>query len=89
MTDGDIPADEFSPAEQRLSEHLDLIRASPPTAAPELIARILRRVRWQRAIRDPLLLMGAVVSAIGDSLRLLIGQPASDESARSEPRGRG
>ena len=88
MTDGDVPPDEFSPAEHRLSEHLELLRASPPSTAPELIARIVRRVRWQRAIRDPLILVGAVASAIGQSLRLLARPPASDESARSEPTGR-
>jgi hypothetical protein len=88
MTDGDVPPDEFSPAEHRLYEHLELLRANPPSAVPELIPRIVRRIRWQRAIRDPLIVVGAVASAIGHSLRLLAGPPASDESARPESRGR-
>lgn len=75
MSDGEDPADDLSPAEGRLSEHLELLRANPPTAAPELIGRIIRTVRWQRAIRDPLVLVGAVASAIGESLRLLIKPP--------------
>jgi hypothetical protein len=76
MSDGENPADDLTPAEGRLSEHLELLRASPPTAAPQLIARIIRRVRWQRAIRDPLILMGAIASAIGEMLRLLLRPPA-------------
>lgn len=75
MSDGEDPVDDLSPAEGRLSEHLELLRANPPTAAPELIGRIIRTVRWQRAIRDPLVLVGAVASAIGESLRLLIKPP--------------
>lgn len=75
MSDGEDPADDLSPAEGRLSEHLELLRANPPTAAPELIGRIIRTVRWQRAIRDPLVLVGAVASAIGESLRLLVKPP--------------
>lgn len=75
MSDGEDPVDDLSPAEGRLSEHLELLRANPPTAAPELIGRIIRTVRWQRAIRDPLVLVGAVASAIGESLRLLVKPP--------------
>lgn len=75
MSDGEDPADDLSPAQGRLSEHLELLRANPPTAAPELIGRIIRTVRWQRAIRDPLVLVGAVASAIGESLRLLVKPP--------------
>jgi hypothetical protein len=76
MSDGEDPADDLTPAEGRLSEHLELLRANPPTAAPELIGRIIRSVRWQRAIRDPLVLVGAVASAIAESLRLLVKPPA-------------
>ena len=72
MSNGENPADHLTPAELRLSEHLALLRASPPTAAPELIRRIMRRARWQAAIRDPLVLVGAVAFAIGESLRLLV-----------------
>jgi hypothetical protein len=76
MSDGEDPADDLSPAEGRLSEHLELLRANPPTAAPELMGRIIRSVRWQRAVRDPLVLVGAVASAIGETLRLLLKPPA-------------
>jgi hypothetical protein len=68
--------DDLTPAELRLSEHLELLRASPPTAAPELIARIIQRARWQGAIRDPMVFTGVVVAAIGEALVLLSGPPA-------------
>ncbi len=68
--------EDLTPAERRLSEHLELLRASPPTAAPDLIAGILRRARWQIAIRDPLIFLGAVSAAMAEGLTLLSGAPA-------------
>ena len=73
MTNGDPPADELSPAEQRLDEYLELLRANPPAATPDLIARIVRTARWQAAVRDPLVLAGAVAMALGESVRLMFG----------------
>jgi len=78
MSDHDNPDEELSPAERRLSEHLELLRTSPPSAAPELIARIIRRMRWQRAIRGPLVLVGAVASAFADGLGLLLRRPEGE-----------
>jgi hypothetical protein len=76
MNGGDSPADELTPAERRLTQHLELLRASPPTDAPELVARVIRGVRWQRAVREPLALVGMVASAVLDSLALLFKPPA-------------
>jgi hypothetical protein len=76
MSDHENPEGELSPAERRLSEHLDLLRASPPSATPELIGRIIRQARWQRAIRGPLVLVGAVASAFADGLGLLLRRSA-------------
>ena len=70
--------DDLTPAERRLSEHLELLRASPPTAAPELIARIIQRARWQGGIRDPMVFAGVVVAAIGEALALLSGPQAGN-----------
>ena len=70
MNAGDSPADDLSPAERRLTEHLELLRASPP-ATPALVPRVIRGVRWQRAIRDPLLLVGAVAKAVFEGLGLV------------------
>jgi hypothetical protein len=79
MTNGDPPADELSPAEQRLDEHLELLRANPPTAAPDLITRIVRTARWQAAVRDPLVLIGAVALSLGESIRLVFGAKERDQ----------
>jgi hypothetical protein len=76
MNAGDSPADELTPAERRLTQHLELLRASPPTGAPQLVPRVIRGVRWQRAIREPLVLVGAVAAAILEGLSLLRKPPA-------------
>jgi hypothetical protein len=64
--------DDLTPAEQRLAQHLQLLRSSPPTATPYLVPRVIRGVRWQRAVRDPLLFVGAVAAALAESLGLLM-----------------
>jgi hypothetical protein len=76
MNAGGPPADELTPAERRLTEHLELLRASPPTGAPQLVSRVIRGVRWQRAVREPLVLVGEVASAVFDGLTLLFKPPA-------------
>lgn len=76
MNAGDPPAEELSPAELRLSQHLELLRASPPTGAPQLVPRVIRGVRWQRAVRDPLVLVGAVATAVFDGLAALFTPPS-------------
>ena len=74
MNAGDSLADDLSPAERRLTQHLELLRASPPTT-PALVPRVIRGVRWQRAIRDPLVLVGTVAAAAVDWLGLVFGAP--------------
>jgi hypothetical protein len=76
MNAGDPPAEELTPAERRLTQHLELLRASPPAAAPQLVPRVIRGVRWQRAVREPLTMVGVVASAVLDSLGLLFKPPA-------------
>ena len=71
MTAGENP-DDLTPAERRLDHHLQLLRASPPTATPSLVPRVIRGVRWQRAVRDPLVFVGAVAAALAESVSLLI-----------------
>jgi hypothetical protein len=75
MNAGDSPADDLTPAERRLAQHLELLRATPPTGAPELVPRVIRRVRWQQAIRGPLVLVGAVAAAIAEGAGLLVKRP--------------
>jgi hypothetical protein len=74
MNAGDSPADDLTPAERSLDQHLELLRARPPIGAPGLVPRVIRGVRWQRAVRDPLLLVGAVAAALRDGLGLLFGR---------------
>lgn len=76
MSAGDIPRDELTPAERRLTEHLELLRASPPVGPPSVTSRVISGVRWQRAIRDPLLLVGAVAAALAEGLGLLFRSSA-------------
>jgi hypothetical protein len=78
MTEGASPVDDLTPAERRLSEHLEVLRVSPPTGGPELVPRVIRTVRWQRAIRDPLALVGAVAAAIAEGLGLVLSRSSGD-----------
>ena len=64
--------DDLNPAERRLAQHLQLLRASPPAATPYLVQRVIRGIRWQRAVRDPLVFVGAVAAALAESLGLLL-----------------
>lgn len=75
MSADETPAD-LTPAERRLSQHLELLRASPPNATPQLVPQVIRGVRWQRAIRDPLLLVGAVAAALAEGASVLLNPPA-------------
>ena len=75
MSSGDGP-DDLTPAERRLTQHLEVLRASPPESPAFLVPRVIRSVRWQRAIRDPLRLVGAVAAAMAESLGPLFKPPA-------------
>ncbi len=75
MNAGDSSSDELTPAERRLTQYLELLRASPPTDAPQLVPSVIRGVRWQRAIREPLVLVGAVATAVLEGLGLLVKPP--------------
>ena len=71
MSADETPAD-LTPAERRLAQHLELLRASPPSATPQLVPRVIRGVRWQRAVRDPLLLVSAVAAAFVEGASVLL-----------------
>ena len=77
MSADETPGD-LTPAERRLAQHLELLRSSPPSATPQLVSRVIRDVRWQRAIRDPLLLVGAVAAALVEGASILIKPSAGD-----------
>jgi hypothetical protein len=75
MNAGDSSVDDLTPAELRLSKHLEVLRVSPPSGGPELVPRVIRSVRWQRAIRDPLVLVGAIAAALANGVGLLFSRP--------------
>ncbi len=68
--------DQLSPAEQRLHEHLEVLRQDAPQASDATVSRIVRSARWQQAIRRPLLAIVSLTATIGHALRLLIKPPA-------------
>ncbi len=68
--------DELSPAEQRLHEHLAVLREDAPPAPTTIVKRVVRSARWQRAIRRPLQAIGALSATVGHALRLLLKPPA-------------
>jgi hypothetical protein len=76
MNENDRDDDERSRAELRLHEHLDVLRQDAPDAPLDLARRIVRTVRWQRAVRRPLLAIGALTATVGHALRLLLKPPA-------------
>jgi hypothetical protein len=73
MNGPEEPPEALSPAERRLHEHMELLRTEPPVAPAPLVVRIVHAARWQRAIRRPLVAVGALAGAIVDGLRLLLG----------------
>ncbi|HEY2652612.1 MAG TPA: hypothetical protein VGI50_11855 [Solirubrobacteraceae bacterium] len=79
MNAGDSLPEDLTPAERRLVQHLELLRTGAPTVTPQLVPRVIRGVRWQRTVRDPLVLVGAVASALAEGLALLFKGPRGGE----------
>jgi hypothetical protein len=69
MNDVDNP----SPAERQLDEYLESLRRQPPRSSSGLPAHIIRRARWQRAIRAPLHVVGTLLGALADGVAILSG----------------
>ncbi|MDQ6746243.1 MAG: hypothetical protein M3Z27_09565 [Actinomycetota bacterium] len=68
--------EETTAAEQRLGEHLQLLRTDAPQAPALIVGRVIRSARWQRAVRRPLLAIGGLTATVGHALRLLLKPPA-------------
>jgi hypothetical protein len=62
-----------SPAEERLDEHLELLRREEAEADTSLTHRIVSTARWQRALRAPVSAIASVVGAVLDGLTALVG----------------
>ncbi len=69
------PPEALSPAERGLNEHLQLLRIDAPLPPAAMVAKIVRSVRWQQALRRPLLAVGALAAAAIEGIRLLFGSP--------------
>ena len=61
------------PAEQRLGEHLELLRTSPPAPGAALVPRVVRRARWQGYLQEPLRVVGMIGVAFAQGLASLLG----------------
>jgi hypothetical protein len=61
------------PAEQRLGEHLELLRTSPPAPGAALVPRVVRRARWQGYLQEPLRVVGMLGVAFAQGLASLLG----------------
>jgi hypothetical protein len=66
-------ADPPSLLERRLDEHLELLRTESLQPPGTLVRHIVHTARWQRAIRQPLLAVAGLASAVSDGVRLLFG----------------
>lgn len=71
MTTSEQP-EELTPAERRLEEHLAVLRNAPEVPA-SIAAHVLRRARWQQAVRTPALAVAQLAAATLDAVRLLLG----------------
>lgn len=67
------PAETLTPAERRLLEHLEIVKAEPPAPGPPLARKIVRVARRQRALREPLRLVGTIAGSVIDGLAGLLG----------------
>jgi hypothetical protein len=61
------------PAEDRVTVYLSELRDAPPEPSGELGPSIVRRARWQEAVRTPVRAVGALGAALGDGLALVLG----------------
>jgi hypothetical protein len=65
-----------SPVERRLDEHLELLRQDPPHPPDTLVPRVTHTARWQHAMRQPLVALAGVATAIAEGVRVLLGKPS-------------
>jgi hypothetical protein len=61
------------PAEERVAGYLATLRDDAPGPGDELTSAIVRRARWQNAVRTPLRAVGSLAGALGEGVALLTG----------------
>jgi hypothetical protein len=69
VNDGDYS----NPAASELEKYLGSLREDSPRPGSELVPHVLRRARWQQAIRTPLRAVAELVGALADGLEALVG----------------
>jgi hypothetical protein len=67
---GDDHTDE---GESRLRHYLEELREDPPASDPRMTEGIVRRARWQGAVRGPLQVVGTLFAAVAEGLSALLG----------------
>lgn len=65
-------------SETRVTEYLGELRDEPPGSRAELAPAIVRRARWQEAVRTPVKAAGLLAAALGDGLALILGLRRTD-----------
>lgn len=71
--EGDGPQ-EATPAQRRVQSLLESLREGAPSAGTALTRRVVSMARWQRPVRHALQIAGRLAGALGDGLRVLLGQ---------------
>ncbi len=74
MSDAERPDARPTAAERRLGEQLQLLRHAAPDPGRALVPRIARTARWQRIIRAPVRVGGAIAGAVLDGLLRLVSR---------------
>ena len=69
---GDEPEDAGA-AERQLLAHLAVLREDAPRPSRELVLRVVRAARWQRALRGPLVAVGTLAAALTTGVAALLG----------------
>jgi hypothetical protein len=72
----DADPDATSPAEEQLLRHLHALREPPPDPDRTLAAIIVKRARWQAAVRPFAQAAGNLIGAMADSAQIMAGRPA-------------
>jgi hypothetical protein len=65
--------DELEPAERRVREFLRSLATDAPSPGTTLAPLVVRRARWQRAVRAPLRAAGGLAAALADGVRMALG----------------
>jgi hypothetical protein len=65
----------LTPAEQRLASLLALLRTDSVRSRPAFVATVMKRVRWQRLVREAFEAVAIFASTLVRGVGVLIGGP--------------